>query len=60
MKIHPERMTDVGETTSFTTAEQPHPLLGASGVWDKDDPLVQDWKQIMEENRRKAEADSDF
>lgn len=31
-----------------------------AGIWKKDDPLVEEWKQIMEENRRKAEEAPDY
>ena len=35
--------------------EQDNPWLKMSGMWDKDDPLVQEWKEIMRENRLKDE-----
>jgi len=31
-----------------------------AGIWKQDDPLVKEWKQIMEENRRKAEEAPDY
>ena len=31
-----------------------------AGIWKEDDPLVEEWKQIMEENRRKAEEAPDY
>src|SRR5262245_16346309 len=55
-----QRMANGAEVVRFEVAELDHPLLRAAGVWDKDDPLVQEWKQIMEENRRKANADPDY
>jgi hypothetical protein len=36
-----------------------NPWLRMAGTWEKDDPLVQEWKQIMEENRRKDDEDPD-
>ena len=35
--------------------EQDNPWLKMAGMWDKDDPLVQEWKEIMRENRLKDE-----
>lgn len=37
-----------------------HPLTRFAGTLDPHDPLVQDWLQIMAENRRRADADPDF
>jgi hypothetical protein len=37
-----------------------NPWLAIAGTLDKDDPLVQEWKQIMEENRRAADQDPDY
>jgi predicted RNase H-like HicB family nuclease len=37
-----------------------NPWLRSAGTLDPDDPLVQEWLQIMEENRRKADNDPDF
>jgi predicted RNase H-like HicB family nuclease len=37
-----------------------NPWLRAAGIWKKDDPLVEEWKRVMEENRRAADADPDF
>lgn len=34
---------------------QDNPWLKMAGMWDKDDPLVQEWKEIMRENRLKDE-----
>ncbi|SRR5216683_605791 len=31
-----------------------------AGIWKENDPLVKEWKQIMEENRRKAEEAPDY
>jgi hypothetical protein len=39
--------------------EQDNPWLKMAGMWDKDDPLVQEWKEIMRENRIKDEENSD-
>jgi hypothetical protein len=35
--------------------EQDNPWLKMAGMWDKDDPFVQEWKEIMRENRLKDE-----
>jgi hypothetical protein len=36
-----------------------NPWVAMAGMWDKDDPLVQEWKQIMAENRQRKDADGD-
>src|SRR5262245_28167779 len=33
-----------------------NPWLKLAGLWDKDDPHVQEWKRIMAENRQKEDA----
>src|SRR5689334_5825922 len=37
----------------------PHPLAEFAGMYSPDDPLVQEWIDIMAENRRRADADPD-
>lgn len=32
-----------------------NPWLKMAGMWDKNDPLIQEWKEIMRENRLKDE-----
>jgi hypothetical protein len=42
------------------SAGEENPWLRMAGMWDKDDPLVQEWERIMNEERRKADADPDY
>src|SRR5437763_16599291 len=37
-----------------------NPWLRMAGTLDSNDPLVKEWKLIMEENRRKADEDPDY
>ena len=37
-----------------------NPWLRMAGSLDLEDPLVKEWKLIMEENRRKADEDPDY
>jgi hypothetical protein len=37
-----------------------HPLLRRAGRLDPNDPVVQEWLEIMAENRRKAEEDPEY
>jgi predicted RNase H-like HicB family nuclease len=37
-----------------------NPWLRIAGTLNPDDPLVKEWKLIMEENRRKADEDPDY
>ncbi len=47
------------ELVPVDVPEQDNPWLKMAGMWDKDDPLVQEWKEIMRENRLKDEEDSE-
>jgi hypothetical protein len=37
-----------------------NPIFRTCGTLDPDDPMVKEWLQIMEENRRKADEDPDY
>jgi hypothetical protein len=37
-----------------------NPWLKMAGMLDPEDPLVKEWNQIMEENRRKDDEDPDY
>ena len=37
-----------------------HPLMEFAGMFSPEDPLVQEWIQIMAENRRKMDEDPDI
>ena len=41
------------------TASGEGPWERVAGIFDPEDPLVQEWKQIMAENRKAADADPD-
>jgi hypothetical protein len=43
------------ELIQVDVPDQDNPWLKMAGMWDKDDPLVQEWKEIMRENRLKDE-----
>ena len=49
-----------GEIVSLDVPAKDNPWLRMAGIWEKDDPLVEEWKRIMEENRRAADADPDY
>jgi predicted RNase H-like HicB family nuclease len=40
--------------------EPDNPWLQMAGTLDLNDPLVKEWIEIMEENRRKADEDPDY
>ena len=48
------------EILQLEVAIPENPWLRDVGTLDPEDPLVQEWIQIMEENRRKADNDPDF
>jgi hypothetical protein len=39
---------------------QAHPLARAAGIFRPDDPLVQQWKEIIAENRRRDDESPDW
>jgi hypothetical protein len=41
------------------TKDRENPWLAMAGIFDKDDPLVKEWIEIMAENRRKEDAVSE-
>jgi hypothetical protein len=54
------RIAAGAEVTSLDVAPAPSRWASFTGIWEKGDPLVQEWIQIMEENRRAADADPDY
>lgn len=56
-----ESKLDAGaEIVHLNVPDSDNPWLRMAGTLDKDDPLVKEWKQIMEENRRKADEDPNY
>ena len=41
-------------------AIQEHPLARAAGIFQPDDPLVKEWKEIMAENRKRDDESPDL
>jgi predicted RNase H-like HicB family nuclease len=54
------RLKSGSEITTITIPEQDNPWLRVCGTLDPNDPLVQEWEEIMKENRRKADEDPDY
>jgi hypothetical protein len=48
------------EVVALEVGAQTNPWLRGAGIFDPDDPLVKEWIEIMEENRRKDEEDPDY
>jgi hypothetical protein len=48
------------KVVQLTVPEEENLRSRMAGIWKEDDPLVEEWKQIMEENRRKAEEAPDY
>jgi len=48
-----------GELIEFDVPPE-HPFARWAGTLDPNDPDVQEWLRIMEENRRKADEDPDY
>jgi hypothetical protein len=49
-----------GQIVALEIPEGDNPWLRMAGTLDPDDPLVKEWKLLMEENRRKADEDPDY
>jgi hypothetical protein len=43
----------------FEVPAQEHPWLANGAIYDPNDPVVQEWIEIMAENRRKMDEDPD-
>jgi predicted RNase H-like HicB family nuclease len=41
------------QVTRLRIKSEDNPWLAMAGIWEKDDPLVKEWKQTMEENRQR-------
>jgi hypothetical protein len=56
--------THVKNGTELLTLKVPtkedNPWLRMAGMFDPDDPVVQEWLEIIQENRRKADEDPDY
>ena len=53
------RLVDGSQIVSVTVSEDENPWSAMAGMYDPNDPLVQEWIAIMAENRRKADEDAD-
>src|ERR1044072_8622207 len=47
------------EVVGVESGPEPQPTMGIAGIFSPQDPLVQEWIQIMAENRRKMDEDAD-
>ncbi len=54
------RLNAGAEVVHLEIPANDNPWLSMAGMWDPNDPLVKEWKQIMEENRQKDEEDPDY
>ena len=54
------RIAGGGQVVAMGVPAVVSPLLRMAGIWEKDDPLIEEWKRAMEENRRAADADPDY
>lgn len=53
------RLTGGAEIVQLEISASRHPLAEFAGIFSPDDPLVQEWIEIMAENRRTMDADPD-
>jgi len=45
------------ELATITVGSQRHPFADFKGIFEENDPLVQEWLEIIEENRRKDDEE---
>jgi len=57
-KIH-ARLKEGSEIVGLEVGPTLNPWLESAGIFSPKDPLVQEWIQIMAENRRKMDEDPD-
>jgi len=55
-----QRLSAGAEIVPLELPVKDNPWLQMAGMIDLEDPLVKEWTQIMEENRRKADEDPDY
>jgi hypothetical protein len=55
-----ERLEAGAAVVPIDIPAQEHPILQCAGVFRADDPLVQEWLKIIEEQRRQVDADPDY
>jgi hypothetical protein len=54
------RLKSGSEIVSVSIPDIDNPWARMAGIWDKDDPLIDQWIETMKENRRKADEDPDY
>jgi hypothetical protein len=52
-----ERLAAGAQIVSLTVGVEPHPLLRFAGTWKEGDPLLEEWRQAVEEYRRQVDQD---
>ena len=55
-----DKLPNGSEIASLVLPSSNNPLARKSGIWDKDDPLIDQWIETMKENRRNADEDPDY
>lgn len=55
-----DRIKAGARLTYLDLPAQEHPLARAAGIFRADDPVVQEWKEIMAENRRRDDESADW
>lgn len=53
------RLAGGAKLVQLDVASAEHPWAKFAGTWQKDDPLIDEWKQAIEDYRRQIDEDSD-
>ena len=54
------RLQNGAQLVPFEVRPKENPWLASAGIFDPNDPLVQEWKQAMAEYRQEVEDDPDY
>ncbi len=54
------RLKNGAELVPVEVTPEPHPWMQFAGMFDPNDPLVQDWEKAMAEYRREVDEDPNY
>lgn len=55
-----ERLSQDNELLQLDLKPNEHPFAKYAGKWSPDDPVIQRWKQLVEEYRKQRDDDPDY
>lgn len=55
-----EKLRNGAQLTHIEIPVRENPFLPFQGMYDKDDPMIQEWEQAMKDYRRQVEEDPNY